>query len=179
MSIAWPVSDPRGGSPVTTRAPWFATVLLCVAGLVACSGDDGGSGPPPTPVEPYFPDNFRATYVEVRDCRLTLEHADNGAVNVQVFASPECATQYQAGTYPMPQGAVLVKPMWSDGGCSQLVGYVVMRKGPPGTAPNFGDWEWQEVNAAGEVLSTGVQSACLTCHADVDCVNRDFTCTDP
>ena len=157
----------------------LAVAVLCAGWLGACSGEDGGSGPPPDPVEPYFPADFLSSYPEVRDCRLTTEHAEHGAVRVQVFASPECATQYLMGVYPMPQGAVLVKTLWGDAACSQLVGYVTMRKGAPGTAPTFGDWEWQEVTPGRQVLSTGVQTACLTCHADVACINRDFTCTDP
>jgi hypothetical protein len=158
---------------------WFASLLLCGLGLAACSSDDGGSGPPPAPVDPYFPADFLTTYTEVRDCRPTLEHADHGALQVQVYASPDCATQYLAGSYPLPVGGVLVKPLWGDASCSQPVGYVAMRKAAPGTAPNYGDWEWQELDAARQVLSTSSAAACLTCHADVDCITRDYTCTDP
>jgi hypothetical protein len=166
-------------TPSAFARAWLATIVLSAGCLAACSGDDGGSGPPPGPVAPYFPADFLSSYVEVRDCRLTTEHADNGAVRVQVYASPECAAQYLTAIYPLPQGAILVKELWGDAACSQLVGYVTMRKGAVGTAPTYGDWEWQEVTPGRQVLSTGVQTACLRCHAGVDCLNRDFTCTDP
>jgi hypothetical protein len=169
---------PRERSARCARAGLVLAAAVGLLGLWACSEEDGGQAPPPQ-VDPYFPADYLGSYVEVRDCRNTLEHADNGAINVRVYASPTCAAQYQNGVYPLPEGAILVKPMWGNTGCTDLVGYVVMRKGPPGTAPTMGDWEWQEVSPDRRVLTTGVQTACLTCHADVDCIGRDFTCTDP
>ncbi len=142
------------------------------AAAVSCGGDDR-PGQPPGP-EPFFPLDFANTYVETRDCRLSADHFPN----VRVYVNPSSATAYVDSVNPLPEGTVCVKPMYNDDSCTVVIRYEAMRKGPPGTAPATGDWEWQVVDASGSVTESGQIARCVSCHTL--CKGpRDFTCTDP
>jgi hypothetical protein len=145
---------------------------LVVMGAITCSGDAAG---PNNQAEPFFPLNFRQTYTLVRDCRFSIEHDGH---NILVYTNPEAASAYLTGTYPFQQGTVIVKELYRDPNCSDLFGYAAMRKSAPGTAPQSGDWEWQNVGSDGKVQSGVQPSSCISCH--LNCTEgRDLTCTDP
>lgn len=146
--------------------------VLVTACLLACGSDT--TQPPPGP-QPFFPADYASSYVLVRDCRFSLEHDSHEIV---VHADPVSAPAYTNGTYPFAAGTVLVKTLYDDPACSQLAGYVAMRKGPPGTAPASGDWEWQRLDAGRRVLETGQIASCISCHSGCT-QGRDFACTDP
>ena len=164
----------RAGVGTSARVALFA-LLACGAAavvLVSCGGDDG-PGPPPGP-ERFFPLDFSSTYIEVRDCRPSVDHFPN----VRVYVDPVAATAYVDSVNPLPVGTVCVKPMYSDGGCTTVIRYESMKKGPPGTAPATGDWEWQVVSVDGTVTESGQIPRCVSCHTGCKST-RDFTCTDP
>jgi hypothetical protein len=135
----------------------------------ACSDDAPGE-------EPFFDvAEVMESWPEVRNCRFSIEH---DGVNIIVFASPGAETAYTEGTYPLPEGTVLVKAEHDDSFCDEVVEFTAMRKLAAGTAPEDGDWEWQRVGANGKVLESGSLPRCVMCHEG--CTNgRDFTCTDP
>jgi hypothetical protein len=156
------------------RASLILLLLIPVLGVfVSCDGDNGTTTPP-VEDEPAFPEDYQSAYTLVRDCRTSTTHPSN----VTVHASPEAADDYMNGNYPLAEGSILVKTIHADLDCMTVDGYVVMQKGPPGTAPDSGDWIWQEVDENRKVLQSGTLQACISCHRS--CTNgRDFTCTDP
>ena len=84
---------------------------------------------------------------------------------------------YSSRTYPLPQGSVLVKSMYSDPGMNNLVGYVVMQKLASGSSAS-GDWYWQEVDASRNVTNSGQIQNCIGCH-QAWAATDDWTAVDP
>ena len=157
MSIRWPAAVGTIG----------ALVLLA-----HCSDDNGiGSGGP----EPFYARDFHSTYIQVRECRFSSAHDGH---NIIVFADPENAGAYVDGSYPLPVGSVLVKVLHTDPGCTDIAGFVSMRKGEPQSALLTGEWSWQELDARNKVLQEGQLPSCIGCHTGCT-EGRDFTCTDP
>jgi hypothetical protein len=154
--------------------PAALAAMSIAAALVACS-DDGGPGPPP-----LFPEDYAATYQEVRNCRLSLEH---NLVRMRVFAAPDAITAYTGRLAPFPTGAVILKEEHVDDGtpCNgKLKGFTVMQKLDVGSSPDTLDWSWQEVDAERRVLSIDVKR-CTTCHTmcGKPPAGYDGTCTEP
>lgn len=142
---------------------WPLTIAATLA--CACGGDDDKE----PAGEPFFPRDFASTYTLVRDCRFSIEH---DGVSIRVYANDTAAQSYRDGTYPLPEGAILVKQQHTDGACADLVGFTAMRK------LGADDWEWQEVDAEHAVRAKTNAARCVSCHADCT-QGRDMTCTDP
>jgi hypothetical protein len=153
---------------------WLVLVLLPL--LVASCSDDGGGQPDGRPPPaPFFDVATVKTWPEVRNCRFSIEH---DGVQMAVYASPGAETAYTEGTYPFAEGTVIVKAEHDDPDCAEPLGYTAMRKLAAGAAPMNGDWEWQRVDASGEVVESALIPVCVSCH--LDCTEgRDYTCTDP
>jgi len=164
--------DARRTARLLALLPAFFGLLA----LGACGKDGTQPQPDPIPSEPpFFPDDYEQTYTEVRDCRFSIAH---DGWFITVHANGVALGDYVNGTYPLTEGAVLVKTLHSDDVCNDVVGYVVMQKKEPGYAPANNDWAWQELNASRVAQRTGVIASCVSCHTT--CTNgRDFTCTDP
>ncbi len=161
-------------------APRRAFVCALAVALVAFGAWLAGCGkdstqPEPDPDPPFFPTDYEQTYTEVRDCRFSIEH---DGWNITVHANDLALDDYVNGTYPLSEGAVLVKTLHRDDQCNEVVGYVAMEKKEPGFSPSSNDWAWQELDAARVAERTGVLASCISCHTS--CTNgRDLTCTDP
>jgi DNA-binding beta-propeller fold protein YncE len=127
--------------------------------------------------EPILPADYRASFVEVRDCRFSLEH---GGVYIRVLTNPESAQAYQDNASTLPVGTVVVKEEFGDARCSdsELLRWRVMRKEAPGFDPVDGDWHWQFLTSRREVIYND-KSTCITCHHEPDCVRRDYMCALP
>ncbi|MBI4584508.1 MAG: cytochrome P460 family protein [Planctomycetes bacterium] len=127
--------------------------------------------------EPILPADYRSSYVEVRNCRFSLEH---GGVYIRVLASPEAALKYLENANPLPVGSVIVKEEYSDDHCeaSELLRWRVMGKESPGFDPADGDWHWQWLTSRCEVVYDD-KKTCIGCHLQSDCVRRDYMCTLP
>lgn len=150
----------------------LSSLLIAMgAGQMASCGSDKSTDPPDDR-KPFFPEAFQEFYTMVRDCRPSTDHP----AFVTVWADPSSFQDYLDGNYPFEPGAVIVKVLYTDPGCTQIRQFDVMKKGPPGTATDSGDWLWQEVRPDRSVLSEGVQRTCFSCH--IACTSRDFTCTD-
>lgn len=127
-------------------------------------------------MEPLFPEDFAATYQEVRNCRRSGDHDLN---YIRILASPDAFDPYQGRTAPFPVGAVVLKPEYADEQCTDLAGFTVMRKEPAGFDPEIGDWSWQRLTADREVLPVDEQR-CIGCHrVCVAPMGYDFTCAEP
>jgi len=138
--------------------------------LAAC-GDDG---------TPVFPDDYEATYTEVRDCRQSGDHDLN---NIRVLADPAALGPYQDRTTPFPEGAVVIKVQYEFGDidCSGEVQRVTaMEKLAVGSDPDNLDWFWQSVSGDGKVLDEQLPR-CAGCHQGCGGPpdGYDGTCTIP
>ncbi|HET6481201.1 MAG TPA: cytochrome P460 family protein [Actinoplanes sp.] len=156
-------------------APRGFLLALLLVSASGCSDDGNSQVDAMPPQQPFFDPATVKTWPEVRNCRFSIEH---DGVQVQVFASPEAATAYTEGTYPLPEGAVIVKVEHDDSNCDEPLAYTAMRKLASGAAPANGDWEWQRVDADGEVQEWILMRDCVSCHSACT-EGRDLTCTDP
>jgi hypothetical protein len=165
----------RLGSSVRAGSAVFFALLA-----ISCGGDDDTTSPPPE--DPLFPADYLTTYTEVRNLRLSNNHdgSNPDVESIRVHASPEGASAYTNGIYPLPEGTVLVKTQYADAFGSVITGYTVMKKGPAGTAPASRDWIWQEIDRDRVVIQNAGQiQTCIECHdTNTDCT-EEFTCTLP
>ena len=139
------------------------------------------AGCPPTGVgdgEPIFPANYRSTFIEVRDCRFSVEHA----ATIRVWVNSIGADAYLADENPLPVGTVVVKEEFEGGDCSndaELTSWSVMRKETAGFDKQARDWRFQEVAAPSRTVTINGKSTCIECHTDPGCLARDLMCTAP
>lgn len=133
-------------------------------------------------IEPIFPADYRNSFVEVRDCRLGIEHRTR---MIRVLANPIAAEPYQRLENPLPVGSIVIKEEYDGLDCSndaELVSWSVMRKESPGFDSEDGDWHWQYVNAPDRAVTCNDKHcpgfSCVTaCHSNTECVARDYMCT--
>jgi Cytochrome P460 len=157
----------------TALKPLVLVLLLAASGCPDEGKERVDAGPL---LQPFFDLATVRSWPEVRDCRFSIEH---DGVQIAVYASPDAEAAYTAGTYPLPQGSVIVKVEHDATDCDvEPLRYTAMRKLAPGAAPANGDWEWQQVNAEGEVEDWVLMQDCVSCHTSCT-EGRDFTCTDP
>jgi hypothetical protein len=129
--------------------------------------------PAPTPV---FPADYRDSYVEVRDCRFSIEH---GGVSIRVLANDIGAAAYLANANPLPVGSIVVKEEFFGPDCddADLARWRVMRKESPGFDSEDGDWAWQWVDPDRSVRFND-KTTCIGCHDVPSCNVRDKMCTE-
>lgn len=158
-------------------APFLLLLVLVL--VVGCAGDDGGTTDPPPGEEPFFPSDFLDDYQEALSCRqFSIGHDNN---TVAIWIDPISGPQYVSRSFesPLPEGTIIVKREFAGQECDVPIRITAMRKGPPGTAPGSGDWEWQELDGNGVVLESGQIGDCIACHTDDPCgAALDFTCWD-
>jgi hypothetical protein len=139
---------------VIAPATGMAMFALCLVG--AGCGDDGGGAP-------LFPDDYGATYLEVRDCRPSGDHDLN---NIRVLADPAALGPYTARDAAFPIGAVLLKEEYDfgDPDCSgEIKQWTVMQRRASGTSTDTLDWAWQRVDWDRNVMSED-EPRCIGCH---------------
>ena len=155
-----------------------AALLPLGLSLLSCGPDE--TAPPVSLV----PANYGATFVEVRGCRMTVEHTATTpgltVSHIRVLTSPEAAAPYRANAARLPVGALVIKEEYADASCSRLRAWTVMRKEPAGYDAAHNDWRWQRVRAADRaVLVDGRVESCISCHNTPACTARDWQCTVP
>jgi len=124
----------------------------------------------------YFPKTWQTDLVEVSACAET-EHPRGGFQ--KVLMTPKAAAQFKAKQYPIAQGEVVVKVQYkSDETCTGSIDiWTVMKKGPKGTAPKSGDWEWQTIWSTGKIGQKGQIDFCIDCHEGCG-GDTDYLCTE-
>lgn len=140
----------------------------------------GACGPGEPGVEPFFPDDYQASYTEVRDCRQSGDHDLN---NMRVLVDPIGLGSYQNRDANFPLGSIVVKEehAFDDRDCSgEPTQWTVMRRLPDGSAPAALNWDWQKVDASGSVVSENAP-LCYGCHMGCGIAPDGFdgTCTVP
>jgi hypothetical protein len=162
----------------------MALAMVAALGLgLGCSSDDSDTGNGNDggfTLEPFYAEDYLTSYVEVADCRSSIDGHNPNTVRVHV-------TPGQAQAYldkePLPEGTVIVKTETAGppSACATdaVVRITSMRKAAAGTAPNSGDWEWQEFIFGSKPSEREGQLAdCLACHTDPACAARDYTCIE-
>lgn len=160
----------------STRA---ALAALLVSGLLGGCG--GGEGDDDTGEPPVFPEDFAATYQEVRNCRFSLEH---DLTRMRVLAAPDAMGTYQMRNAPFAAGAVVLKIQYdsADTTCSgPILHYTVMQKLDAGASPDTLDWAWQKVSKDFKVDAKMDVQRCVRCHTNCGKPPEGFdaTCAVP
>ncbi len=163
------------------RAPPQHTLLLALTIIGAAS-----CGPDETTPSSLVPSDYATRFVEVRNCRSTIEHIATTpqpmVTNIRVLASPEAAAGYRMNAARLPVGTIIVKEEYDDPSCSRasLRAWTVMRKEAAGSDPTHNDWRWQRVRASDSaLLADGRVASCIQCHNRPACTSRDWQCTEP
>jgi len=147
---------------MATRRPLVLLLLLVLGGCFQQSGNNTSQ---------LLPAEYQATYQVVRTCQLNVGH---GSSHMVVYANADADSAYSAGSYPLPQGSMIVAVESDQADCSSLTGYSLMFKEPLGYNAVAGDWHWQKLDAQRDVLQDGRVQECITCHAS--CSEYDYTC---
>lgn len=165
-----------------TRRPWPRGVelVLLLGGLLAaaCPGDDAGDDD--AGAEPLFPEDYEASYTEVRDCRGSGDHDLH---NIRILVDPTALAPYDDRQQPFPVGAVVIKEEYDFGDldCSgALEQWTVMQKLEPDSSPQTLDWAWQRVDAERRVVGED-SDRCISCHQGCGRPpdGHDWTCSIP
>lgn len=148
---------------------------MAVAVLIAaaCGNDDDPSAP-----LRIFPEDYAASYQQVRDCRRSSDH---DLLYVRVLADPVALAPYQNRDVPFPEGSTLVKEEYVDDQCTDLERWTAMKREAPGYAPEGGDWHWQRIDKGGAVELDGTPQSCTGCHKGCQTPpdSHDWTCAVP
>jgi hypothetical protein len=153
----------------------YAIMLAGLAGAaLGCPGEDE-----PEP-EPLFPEDYDASWVEVRDCRGSGDHDLN---NIRILADPAALDPYDLRDALLPEGAIVLKEEFdfSDMTCSgDIKQWTVMRKLAAGSSPDTLDWQWQQVDFDRHVVSEDLPR-CIGCHTGCGVApdGHDGTCAMP
>lgn len=91
------------------------------------------------------------------------------AAMVDIFVNEKARRPYETEAPLYPEGAIVVKPLYSDAGRQECVRIVVMVKMPSGYDPQNGDW-WYGVGdeSAEEMYYQGKLRTCIACHKAVE-----------
>jgi hypothetical protein len=171
-----PAMDSNGSGSVSI-SELIAAVSVALAGCPVETPTPVPTATPTGGIDPIFPADYRDSFVEVRDCRLSVEH---GGVSIRVLANPIAAEPYLRDQSPLPVGSIVVKEEFAGADCrndADLVRWRAMRKEMPGFDPEDGDWHWQWVDSPSRRVRFDDKATCIGCHAQPDCVARDFMCT--
>lgn len=170
-----PALDSNGSGSVSI-SELIAAVNVALAGCPVVTPTAVPTATPTGGVDPIFPADYRDTFIEVRDCRLSVEH---GGVNIRVLANAIAAEPYLRNQDPLPVGSIVVKEEYDGSACNarDLSRWRAMRKEEPGFDPDDGDWHWQWVDAPSRRVRFDDKATCIACHVQPDCLARDHMCT--
>jgi hypothetical protein len=147
--------------------PRLPLLAMCVLAL-GCFQDSSAAR------SKLLPFDYQTSFLSVRSCRLNVAH-DNAYQ--AVFANSVGAEAYTIGSYPLPEGSVIVAEQHKDPSCNSLTGYDLMAKESAGYDATAGDWHWQKLDSNQRVLDDGRLKTCSSCHANPPC--SDFLCSAP
>ncbi|HEY4055615.1 MAG TPA: cytochrome P460 family protein [Kofleriaceae bacterium] len=151
------------------------STLLLITLLGACGSDPDPGAPSELPAD------YLASYTQVRDCRLSIDHDLNF---IRVLAAPDALDVYNSRTGAFPVGAVVVKEQFGedDDTCSGTpIRWTVMKKLDGSETPDDLGWTWQQLGKKMKVDSDADIERCTSCHADCGKApdGYDGTCTMP
>ncbi|MCA9620462.1 MAG: cytochrome P460 family protein [Myxococcales bacterium] len=141
-----------------------ATMMALALLLGGCKGETETETKPDPGPEPAFPEDYAASYVEVRDCRQSGDHDLN---IIRILADPAALGPYRDRTAPFPEGAVVLKEEFEfdDVTCEgPIKQWTVMVRLADGAATDQLDWRWQRVTPTREVAAED-EARCSACHS--------------
>lgn len=141
-------------TPVLPSVLALCTVL-CVA---SCAEEKPVQDPAPN-----FPEDYRASYSEVRGCRPSGDHDLN---NIRILADPAALAPYMGRAAPFPVGSIVLKEEFdfADATCSgAITQWTEMTRLESGTSPTTLDWRWHQVDRNRKIVATD-SPRCITCH---------------
>lgn len=164
----------------------LVTALFAVLAIAGCPGDGEDDGDDMSEEEgmidsePMFPEDYEASYTEVRDCRGSGDHDLN---NIRILVDGDALTAYEGRMEPFPEGAVVLKVEYDFGDTTcagEIKQWTAMRKLAEGAGEDTLGWEWQKVNAERQV-ETEDEPRCIACHTGcgVEPDGYDATCSIP
>jgi hypothetical protein len=158
---------------VRIRLTAVAVMMVVVSG---CPGDDD----PVVEVDPFFAEDYAASYVEVRNCRGSGDHDLN---NIRILADPAARSPYEDRAAPFPEGAIVLKEEYDFGDptCEGAIEqWTVMQKLAAGSSPDTLDWAWQRVDDERIVVEED-PPRCIGCHTGCGVApdGHDGTCAVP
>lgn len=149
----------------------FSACALAVSVLALACG--------PGAEDPGFPEDYAASYVEVRDCRRSGDHELH---YIRILADPASADAYLERDRPFPEGAIVLKEEYDfgDDTCAgEIVRWTVMERLPEGSSADTLGWRWVDVDADRAVLSED-DARCVGCHQlCVEPGGYESTCAEP
>lgn len=148
-------------------------IILRVAAFLllapACEREEEDASPS------LVPETFPEGFVEVRDCRFSVEH---NAVHIRILAPTDVAQVYLDGQYPFAAGDLVVKQEFRDSACTELVGMTAMQRRSAQDPMSGGDWSWQRLDEAAVPIGPEDARTCSGCHESCT-MGRDGVCADP
>ncbi|MCO4763058.1 MAG: cytochrome P460 family protein [Myxococcales bacterium] len=122
----------------------------------------------------YFPKTYTSDYAKIVKCEKSGAH---GGKYVTTYVTKDAETPWKNKSYPFSEGTVFVKVGHSDSACSDISGYFAMKKLAAGSGGKAGDWDWQSLDADGQVTGSGQLGGCTGCHSGYK--DNDFVGTLP
>ena len=107
------------------------------------------------------------------DTTLWGKNPHLGPKAFQTFINAAAYNTLIGGTFPLVDGAVIVKENYAIAGAdTTLVAYTVMKK-KMGYNPDASDWFWAKYDGTGNVLKAGKVGGCIGCHKGTKSVYKD------
>ena len=147
-----------------------------IAALLASAACGPGQEEP----QPFFPDDYELSYVEVRDCRPSGDHDLN---NMRILADPVGTSSYQNRDANFPVGSIVLKEEYAfdDRDCTgAITQWTAMQRLEDGSASMALDWDWQRVDAERRIVGENTPR-CFGCHTGCGAPPDGFdgTCAVP
>ncbi len=162
------------------RGAWARALIAACAVVAAGSLGQGAERPPVSPRQEVGapPDYHRWTRVT----KGAIQGKGHDGLWVHLYMNPAGEAAFRGQRFPFPPGTVLVKESFESlrGRPAGPGPIFLMRKEPPGYAPEDGDWHWAMYGADRQLIVEGRGDrvrACVLCHQRA--ASRDYVYTLP
>jgi len=133
-------------------------LLFCLAtlALTAC-GDNSNDFTLSS--DAFFASDWETSYqkLDKLDCSQSPTH---GSQWVKIYYDDAAAPAYNGEGGELPDGAIVIKPQFSDDACETMTWITAMKK--DSSTPS--GWVWQRAEADGTLSINGQNDFCINCH---------------
>ena len=172
MSLGTQMNRATRTSEVTTSLlKWAVGVVFTLLSGVGCGSEETTVALDPSAV---FNSDYASELAQIQDCLMSGSHNEK---YVRVYISKSAESAWRSGADDLPEGTVFLKVMHDDSACMKRHVYRARKKGAKGSAPTVGDWQWQQLNATGQLEEKQTAAECASCHNAYK--GSDFTATLP
>lgn len=133
-------------------------LLTCLSVLTLTACGDNSNDFTLSP-DAFFASDWETSYqkLDKLDCSKSPTH---GSQWVKVYYDSAAAPAYNGEGGALPDGAVVIKPQFSDDACETMTWITAMKK--DSSAPS--GWVWQRAEADGTLSINGQNDFCINCH---------------